>query len=119
MTYTNEQLRKIDALVAEHVMDLDGPYYDESVHDSEPYFGTYALASRYSTDIAAAWEVVEKMRHEIALIPMGRTRWMATSNRSKTAMSDWYGPVADTAPLAICLAALKSKNIEVNFDSND
>lgn len=57
----------------------------------------------YSTDIAAAWEIVEKLR-----------LWVYPSDDSdgwEAGLPDddscWKG--ADTAPMAICLAALESK----------
>jgi hypothetical protein len=72
---------------------------------------------RYSTDIAAAWEVVEKL----------------TADHEFRFQADYYGPFvqfiryaedkngdhpdysssADTAPHAICLAALKAVGVEV------
>ena len=63
----------------------------------------------YSTDIAAAWEVVEKSRHGSHV----EVAHGATSNAGKYAR--WrckFGmqvfAEADSAPLAICLAALKA-----------
>lgn len=83
---------------------------------------TYVLAlstlPRYSTDIAAAWSVVEKMRGEGVYIDVQPRcdRW--------DTVAGWQGPddgdiweqvslTADTAPLAICLAALRAKGVDV------
>ena len=64
----------------------------------------------YSTDIAAAWEVVEKLGSSItirgpSLKPLFGKYWRADFN-------DWeFGWVyADSAPHAICLAALMHCN---------
>lgn len=74
----------------------------------------------FSTDIAAAWQVVERFR--LWVIPDER-QWCAGIPRNLSGSiysADMYGPDdlgvidgrlelarADTAPLAICLAALK------------
>jgi hypothetical protein len=73
----------------------------------------------YSTDMAAAWTVLEKIR--TTLDPLGR-EWRQTVSRSGSKwrcefeLSDdnagddttYYWAEAETAPLAICLAALKA-----------
>ncbi len=90
--------RKIDALVAEHVMGLD------------PNRAEFAL-DEYSTDIAAAWEVVEKMSVPLEIIRhRDGKQWGVLDARFRN--TTW----ADTAPLAICLAALKAKGVEVPHD---
>ena len=73
------------------------------------------LVPRYSTDIAAAWEVVEKLN--LLVMPIDEDDWMAGQLDSRysyasaeTGVIDGYiafHAVADTAPLAICRAALK------------
>ncbi len=106
MTY---DLRKIDALVAEHVMGkklrADG-LFDYSVeqnsksHHSEPM--------PYSSDFAAAWEALEAFES-----------WSMKYDPDEKLVtvclmydeSRHYDQAA-TAPLAICLAALKTKGIE-------
>lgn len=95
-------LREIDALVAEKVMGL---------HDTHAIqYGEKAIPN-YSTDISAAWEVVEKMMKGEAgpigslqidcMWPEWRVKYLDTITRS------------DSAPLAIALAALKSVGVEV------
>lgn len=80
-------------------------------HGAEHGYG-YSTPKPYSTDIAAAWEVVEKLLgdcrgHLMGGISRGWEReggplmWCCTFPGFKTA---W----ADTAPMAICLAALKT-----------
>lgn len=108
-------LREIDRLVAEHVMQ-----------------DTFASTPHYSTDIAAAWEVMERLtRAESTLhMPIFNLRFMAEV-RGEYAYPCWLvnyaessGPgidlskvltesMADTAPLAICKAALKAKGVEL------
>ena len=68
----------------------------------------------YSTDIAAAWEVVEKLPHKFwpEVGRMDDGRWYCEIvGRGDTARQVSKSPIAreiaDTAPLAICLAALK------------
>lgn len=61
--------------------------------------------SRYSTDIAAAWEVVEKVRGD-------RDVWLQWDSETSIwgcqFFSGGHECFADTAPLAICRAALKA-----------
>ena len=64
----------------------------------------------YSTDIAAAWEVLEKMKPAVDAIQLSWTpadddypvRWQCCM----VVGPNYFGE-AETAPLAICLAALK------------
>lgn len=103
--------REIDALVAEKVFD----HPDIAFYNGD-YFGCEGdwPVPHYSTDIAAAWEVVEKMREQGG--PTG-VQWSTTTK-------DWFcligaGPKhiavvhGATAPVAISLAALKAKGVEV------
>jgi hypothetical protein len=113
--------REMDALVAEKVMGLlihakhvcgmtgfgyeltdtcpgcrevrSGPFYDGK--------------KRYSTDIAAAWEVV-LLRDDWWFDLASFSRFTAWEVRIETDDSNFVG-FADTAPLAICRAALKAK----------
>ena len=67
----------------------------------------FAPPLNYSTDIAAAWEVVEKFEFlSIARNHVG----------SYTVLYKEELTAKDTAPMAICLAALKAKEIEVPND---
>lgn len=57
----------------------------------------------YSTDIAAAWKVVEKFGHVVLSGPESvSNQWLATFDAKRESV--W----GDSAPLAICLAALKA-----------
>jgi len=98
----------------------DGGAYDESQWDYDhwplwcpkcgrenlPYRSGVPLA--YSTTIAAAWLVVEKLDRPFEIINFkheGRWRWSVSFYRDD--LFD-YTAEADTAPLAICRAALKA-----------
>ena len=131
--------RDLDALVAEKVMRRHVPALDEmeavarqvwKVQPSAVYFndlGGFSAWMRdglchaearippYSTNIAAAWEVVERLRNRFharittpftageqffcGFTPLGITGWNGRPD---------FSAGAETAPLAICLAALKA-----------
>jgi len=103
--------REIDALVAEHVMGLDPKHFNRRQSYHEIMEGGLALKG-YSTNIAAAWEVVEKMRgwaegcgYHVEINGDGGG-W-------KVKFGPFYAFSEEVLPPAICLAALKTKNIEV------
>ena len=119
MNTTVKPGRELDALVAEKVMGLrfvwrsqltDHYGYNAGVWTIPTKWGTMDLTEeppRYSTDIAAAWEVVEKMREDGFLVALYRSAgaWIADTNPG-------YGK-SDTAPHAICLAALRAVGEDV------
>lgn len=79
-----------------------------------------ALIPNYSTDIAAAWEVVEKMRANNFLFTINMSdnfRWECEFDLNDGAFllkSDTIGfGRSETAPHAICLAALEAVGVEV------
>lgn len=113
----SEQLpagRELDALIAEHVMGwqqvltFTADTKEGQYEWIDPDLTSQALP-HYSTDIAAAWLVVQKIE-SFSLIAPGawyaggeyhnEDRWCC-----ETATTIAYG---DTAPHAICLAALKA-----------
>lgn len=96
--------RELDALIAEKVMGWKPPEFIDGVSLERRWKndrGEFDSLPRYSTDIAAAWEVVEKIG---LIIGKNGPVW--------DAQDLWDLPVyfasADTAPHAICLAALKA-----------
>lgn len=111
-------LREIDRLAAEEIMGLKLEAFEGgSLHWFEPEAeggqGLWHSCPRYSSDIATAWKLVERLdlfaRHAIhrasgmyGVYPVG-------------VLGDLEGciGIADTAPLAICLAALEMKGVEV------
>lgn len=136
MTRRNTEAgRELDALIAEKVMGgkafparqptREGSYgtreYDltqEPVFDWIPPSGILSELPEFSTDIAAAWLVVEKMRDNGHLANIGhgqgdlpaRRIFFADfiSRRKRTHES------AETLPLAICRAALLSSPLDDN-----
>ncbi len=86
--------RERDAIVAEKVMG-----YDMEVEDPLPF---------YTTDIAAAWEVMEKMRKKYAVsIGVGTKCHVVVLDVFLNQVAEAWQP----APLAICLAALKAVGV--------
>ena len=126
--------RELDKLVAEKVMgfynvqlvplvtDEDKEDYEE---DGVKLFGGCGSAHwmhvpHYSTMIAAAWEVVEKLRKQMCCLRIVSDHeylWEVygikdpdDSDHENPVIVQWkvYASSEDSAPLAICLAALKA-----------
>ena len=120
--------REIDALIAEHIFDWrwfkDPDNFKPPVLENE-FFDTNIR--HFSTDIKAAWEVVEKLKKQsskdisiIMHLVIGdnekvghymfeiETWCMQSANRIDLIASPWV----ETAPMAICKAALKAREIE-------
>lgn len=102
--------RERDALVAEKVMG----------------WNVYQASWSPTTDIAAAWEVVEKMDAEHRTLRVSRHPvmgweceifppypWREHTNEGVRVHSTSYSASADTAPEAICLAALRARGVDV------
>lgn len=119
--------RELDALVAEKVMGL-GCIHPDAVRaeggggwivwgrvpagDCAP-IGTRFPA--YSTDIGAAWEVVVRMaelfpQRDFLLVRMHENAWWEAQFTDDANLAEQAEP---TAPLAICLAALRAVGVEV------
>lgn len=111
--------RELDALVAEKVMGLSyypvwtnsyGQHVPHAVFDKgvKQNVVTCGYLKPYSTDIAAAWEVVEKFNGlyigESESDP-GRHWWQFVDSNEQ---DSYIGAEGKTAPHAICLAALKA-----------
>lgn len=100
--------RELDALVAEKVMGWTLPQHSPFLL----WQGRNCVVEfRPSTDIAAAWEVVEKMSdgfrfdlHKVGGMSLWNTRF--TENKVFNALTSTYD--STLAPHAICLAALKA-----------
>lgn len=111
-------LREIDALVAEHIMGWfsagGAGWYTPDGHCI-----SNAASFRPSVDVAMAWEVVEEfMRNGTDFFLYANfqgstegSRWRA--GRTPIHVGEGTYAEAETAPLAICLAALKARGIEV------
>ncbi len=112
--------RRIDALVAEHVMgwtnNRDDPtksgmwgindWLDETTPVLMPDFPSY------STDIAAAWEVLEELIPKYLLSLSWVDGWEVSHYEANEQVTYHLAEDA-SAPLAICLAALKAKGVSV------
>lgn len=101
---TPEELRKIDAEIAERVMGYrlkreDCNTYWVDSDGNEPMHG-----HNYSTDMTAAWEVVDHFKCFVTL-----SKWNIEHEwrcEIKNGMGSVHVGEAPTAALAICLAAL-------------
>lgn len=106
--------RELDALVAKHVMNWD--FVDGEWHAQNEIGLTDVMphVPSYSTDIAAAWEVVEKsellsgayLRFE-SLVSQWQIGYICDGSFE---METWGA----TVPHAICLAALKAVEMKVD-----
>lgn len=117
-------LRKIDALVAEHVMGLEKPREElADLWDSGkvwicPETTCPERLPYYSSSIAAAWEVVEQL--SATWVFQLTYRWPGEHGSEARfsfvgeglAKDDAYTD-ADTASVAICIAAPKTRGITV------
>jgi hypothetical protein len=95
--------RQIDTMIAEKVMGWEKDRaYDRYIKESGSTIYTNELD--FSTEIDAAWRIVNKLFSVGVLFFLSRddVHWVATFNkRGKN-----YHASADNAPLAICRAAL-------------
>jgi hypothetical protein len=137
--------RKLDELVAEKVMGLDKmhlqiyqslgpnpkvpgtflnvPYGTVTAfRDGIQFYTTQDVANlkelpHYSTDISAAWEVVEKFTPRIRIECCENTEYVDFNSNERWHVDIWdgrnepYCVTAPTAPLAICKAALKAVGV--------
>jgi hypothetical protein len=98
--------RELDALVEYNIMRI-WAQATNFVHWKE---NTQLPIPKYSTDISAAWEVAEKLAEDWADFAIGTTSY-TTPQWSASWGFDGYGwdsEEAETAPLAICRAALSA-----------
>jgi len=111
----------LDALIAETVMGWDIHFSDPGFRGGLPHWRDPENSTLYgpgnwspSTDIEAAWKVVEKLRSysfdfdffaSKIRVPDGKKPWIKAAFHSRT---DIYSSEADTAELAISRAALKA-----------
>lgn len=102
--------RELDALIAEKVMGWTWKEVEGEQYLYPPRPGDVNIP-HYSTDIAAAWQVVEKLA-ELGMLTS--VCWGRSGNHGIIASVDileggFNKPIAaHTAPLAICLAALET-----------
>lgn len=112
--------REMDALIAEKIFGLkvewEIEYLGEQIPSSKQLADKYdenGILPLYSTDIAAAWEVVEGVREKFNLLMNVHPYSLVAANGGyRVSVNDLHIELdyttADTAPLAICRAALKA-----------
>jgi hypothetical protein len=114
--------REMDALVAEKVMIVEFTKHNYKAHDvlsntieERTYYSTsFAPLPHYSTDIAAAWQVVEKLMEmgDVFIENWQDGEWFVACDplmnkpRRNAASCDGKKTGKESAPLAICRAAL-------------
>lgn len=122
--------QELDILVAENVMGyrwclwLDGTRFlappefedfDEATGDEPLADEPYAIVINYSRDISAAWQVVEKMREtwnfKLSALPSRAKRGAWTCSFLRPGDYPKTNASANTAPLAICIAALRATGV--------
>lgn len=111
--------RELDAAVAREVMGWWSVYYDDETFTDEwsgrpgDKHAARAWVPPYSTNIAAAWEVVDELVHRFHTVVKGPfhvgSDWFA--GFTPVGVTGWNGrpdhkASGSTAPLAICRAAL-------------
>lgn len=111
--------REIDALIAEHVMgwayrELHDVWIPQEI-EGEILDNILADEWRPSEDIGDAWEVIEALKY--LWFQVGRENCLGERYDvhcyNHPDMTDKVSAFADTAPMAICLAALKAKGISL------
>lgn len=132
-------LRKLDALVAEKIMGCkirsienakdqrefeylrsNGNYLcgcGLGEHNDTDDEGGYQWLKNYSEEIAAAWEVINKVDGQWTLDGQEQVGWVVSLVEASMREDRYESPFkasAETAPLAICFAALKAKGVDVS-----
>ena len=109
--------RVLDALIHKHIFDFDNIDLYEGIwpeNRTNQYPGTENdwvkdSVPHYSTDISAAWEVIEKVKITwpyFIIGPHSSGGWLLSDSWSDE--TSQHHILADTVSLAICRAALKS-----------
>lgn len=126
-----KSLREIDALIATEIMGwrLLLRSSGEQVGVRCPPYWFPVSPPKYSSDISAAWEVVERLKEETGIfycieqhhLAEEPTAWLFSSDDvpAGTIVAEdaaKWSATAATVPLAISLAALKTKGIEIEVE---
>ncbi len=107
--------RELDALIGEKLFGVSYEFvYDDYMIPDPDDPIAYDVCPHYSTDITAAWQVLEKLltmteNQDIHLEHLGSGEegyWGVSTCYEMGEWKDWAR--AETAPLAICLAALQA-----------
>lgn len=116
--------KELDALIAEKIFGEDQTPRDVDSGHTIPHFPKVFIPyipRNYSTDIAAAWEVVNHMRNKhwrdvLTLFSPEQecaTPWRAFFSKKFVEIDEDKFESGESAPHAICLAALKAVGINV------
>lgn len=111
--------RELDALIAEKVMGwkLDYEFADSIGAPTVPalrdQYDEWGMLPEFSTDISAAWQVVKRLADSGFNVTISRVLDWRDKYECYLVKENWRDDErickgADTAPLAICLAALKA-----------
>jgi hypothetical protein len=109
--------RELDALIAEKVMGWVLPPHSSVVGQmwvETPSGRVHPKLPEFSSNISDAWQVVEKMKE------IGYMMWLEQEGVYQCVFFRGLGyqvhdySVASSAPLAICLAAIKAKGIDID-----
>ena len=107
--------REMDALLAEKVMGWGievNPIFEGGIGLQVSPGTTKAIAMfAPSTDIAAAWEVLNKLTHKEPCINYLNDLWNPVGWHCH--IDGHHAEGCDTAPLAICRCALKVAGVEI------
>ena len=118
MTPTPEQLRKIDAVIAEKVMGWDVIENSDWLIGRPRGHGTTEYVPRFTTDPAASKQVREKLAErwtilKLTLCPNAYTTKIMFEVGMYGHRRERFREFAETEELAVCLCALKSIGVEV------
>ena len=109
--------REMDALVAEKVMGYEVYRHEYSYHDTvnefteTEYIVENIRVPSYSTDISAAWQVVEKLNTDSPFDKFDKFSQILAEGCDADQddyIADCYNLLSGISPLAICRAALKA-----------
>lgn len=125
--------RELDALILKHVFRASVEWGESGRNGNTTwnagFYGTWVDdkyrcydEGNYSTNIAKAWQIVEKFRHgDDRFVAACMELHLSDACEEKDWYCTFYAPDlakhevwAETAPLAICLAALKAVGIDIS-----
>ena len=117
MKYTHDQLMEIEKLVAKYIFEYDEVY--ESEDGERGLYGrifsdglSWHLGS-YTTDISAAWEIVERFQEDGWNCYLMSSKGENVFHLSYKKDLDFQSPNVETTSLAICIVALQAKGVNV------
>ena len=119
MNWNEMTPRQKDALVAEQLFSyaVDWEFDEPCAKELRDQYDEWGILPFYTADMTAAWEVAEHMKEfiwAIALSSMKDKHFHLDRYFCQfTDIEDTVDAEAETAPEAICLAALRAKGVDV------